>query len=40
LARLVGDQVEAGRHVARAARLFDDAGPTLDAGRCRAAIAS
>ena len=40
LARVEGDQVEADRLLTRAARLFDDAGQTLDAARCREAIAS
>ena len=40
LARVEGDQVETDRLLARAARLFDDAGQTLDAARCREAIGS
>ena len=39
LAGVEGDHVEADRLLARAARLFDDAGQTLDAARCREAIA-
>jgi hypothetical protein len=35
-----GDQAETDRLLARAARLFDDAGQTLDAARCREAIGS
>jgi tetratricopeptide (TPR) repeat protein len=38
LARVEGDRVETDRLLARAARLFDDAGHTLDAARCREAI--
>ena len=38
LARVEGDQVETDRLLVRAARLFDDAGQTLDAARCREAI--
>ena len=38
LARVEGDQAGADRLLARAARLFDDAGQTLDAARCREAI--
>ena len=38
LAGVEGDHVEADRLLARAARLFDDAGQTLDAARCREAI--
>jgi DNA-binding winged helix-turn-helix (wHTH) protein/tetratricopeptide (TPR) repeat protein len=40
LARVEGDQAETDRLLARAARLFDDAGQTLDAARCREAIGS
>jgi DNA-binding winged helix-turn-helix (wHTH) protein/tetratricopeptide (TPR) repeat protein len=40
LARVHGDQAEADRLLARAARLFDDAGQTLDAARCREATGS
>jgi len=38
LARVEGDQVDADRLLTRAARLFDEAGQTLDAARCREAI--
>ncbi|HET6953668.1 MAG TPA: AAA family ATPase, partial [Acidimicrobiales bacterium] len=38
LARVEGDRVETDRLLARAARLFDEAGQTLDAARCREAI--
>ena len=38
LARVEGDQVGTDRLLARAARLFDDAGQPLDAARCREAI--
>jgi DNA-binding winged helix-turn-helix (wHTH) protein/tetratricopeptide (TPR) repeat protein len=40
LARVEGDRVGSDRLLARAARLFDDAGQTLDAARCREAIGS
>jgi DNA-binding winged helix-turn-helix (wHTH) protein/tetratricopeptide (TPR) repeat protein len=40
LARVEGDRVETDRLLARAARLFDDAGQTHDAARCREAIGS
>jgi DNA-binding winged helix-turn-helix (wHTH) protein/tetratricopeptide (TPR) repeat protein len=40
LARVEGDEVEADRLLARAARLFDDAGQPLDAARCREATTS
>jgi hypothetical protein len=40
LARAEGDHVETDRLLGRAARLFDDAGQTLDAARCREAIGS
>jgi DNA-binding winged helix-turn-helix (wHTH) protein/tetratricopeptide (TPR) repeat protein len=40
LARVEGDRVETDRLLARAARLFDEAGHALDAARCREAIGS
>ena len=39
LARAEGDQAGSDRLLTRAARRFDDAGQTLDAARCREAIA-
>jgi len=38
LARVEGNQAETERLLTRAARLFDEAGQTLDAARCREAI--